>query len=252
MTKPRPPRSPAVMPIMVYIKEAEKLDIMAHRYGVYHEFHNYDRRLSDRIEQQIVALRKAERTFKTEHSSITDQEKRWKKTTPKAFELRHRMIFFLSLVYPNSFLNKMTILKGMKMNKSIGCLTMDLGTLGILWNEATDLLSEYQIDHTMGDQALCYYEKLSRMQVSARLDRIDTHFKKLRDDAYLDLKKSVDMVRSLAYIIYKKWSKEHHHFTSDFYRKRNAKARATAKSKAKAKDSSELINLMQGLRHNLT
>ncbi|MGL1900621.1 MAG: hypothetical protein OCC49_00705 [Fibrobacterales bacterium] len=234
MTKRRTPRSPAVMPIADYIKEAEKLDTMAHRFEVYHKFQHYDRDLSDRLEQQILTLRQAERTFKTEQNVSTEHQKRWKETAPKAFELRYTMIFYLKLVYHNDANIRRALLANMKKDKSISCLVTDLRILGTLWHKDYHLLKKIKIDPSLGEQALFYSENICCMQTAAQLDRMDTHYKKLRDSAYLNLKRSVDTVRLLANRIYKKGSVEHRFFTSAFYRKRNAKARATAKEKAEA------------------
>ncbi|MGL1936726.1 MAG: hypothetical protein OCD01_16980 [Fibrobacterales bacterium] len=238
MTQRRPQRSPAVMPIAEYVTEAEKLSIMAHRYGVYHEFKLAEPDLSDRIDDQILALKQAERTFIIEQHCQTDHETAWKEAVPKAFDLRYTMLFFLSRAYPNGspISHEISrILSGTKKNKSISCLTMDLGILGTLWRQAKEPLSKYTIDHTMGDQALFYSENLGRMQTAARLDRMDTHYKILRDNAYLVLKKSVDLLRRMSKMMYRKGSKEYHQFTSDFYRKRNAKAREALKRKAQIK-----------------
>ncbi|MGL1903860.1 MAG: hypothetical protein OCC49_17110 [Fibrobacterales bacterium] len=58
------------MPIAEYLAEAENLTLMAHRYGVYHDFKMVEPDLSDRIDDQILALKKTEHTFTIEQHSL--------------------------------------------------------------------------------------------------------------------------------------------------------------------------------------
>ncbi|MGL1886658.1 MAG: hypothetical protein OCD76_09100, partial [Reichenbachiella sp.] len=224
-------RSPSVMPIATYIHEASALLEAATHYREAFLSTGFKEETYTLFEQKILRLRTAQSNLNVKSNTRTDSEKEWAKALPKAFELRDTMLNKLKLAFWLHSSIEHPALKKMKTNNSIACLTEDLACLGMVWRQFLKELESVGEDATLGLEAQVFGDTLGRLHKCAELDRTNSTCRDARDSAYLDLKITVDSIRSRAHLLFKKGSREYQDFTSTFYRKRNAQAKKRAAAK---------------------
>ncbi len=235
-------RSPSVMPLKTYIQEARQLLSVAMYYQKSAKYELSTLTLSQ-TQNQIESLAQAETDLKIKIFSRSENENEWSELSRKAFQLRKEMLRILKFAHRCGDPNRIHFLKQLKANNSVACLINDLYVLAKLWNESGDSLAQINYDYQMGHEALHYAKTIVTLQTTARLDREDCTLRDIRDQAYYALRDTVKELRLWAGYNFKEYPQIMKQFASNFYKKRNAKARTKKTSnhpvKIKAIDVSD-------------
>ncbi len=213
------------MPIPRYVQEAEELQHAADTYlkpiapqGLNPELYEQLRQLTEELQEKEEELRL--RTLK-----LSKEEEEWKELSPKAFEFRDWLLKTVKFVYRNDRDGK-KILMRLRKKKDVKTMVSDLQALSGIPKHFDDRYKNYGIEDSDFKKAWDIGNRTNVLFSDATIARKNiTLFTDNRNNAYLALAPIVKEVRAWGQQIYPPGTEEYIHFTSEFYRERNAKAK---------------------------